>query len=275
MSLVRRICLAAGISLLSPSAAHAEGTSDRWTFAVTPYLWLPNVNGTLKYSPPPGGNGAPQVEAGPNNYLENLHGLLLLSGEARNGRWSILSDLIYLDFEGERSSVKAVDFGGPIISTNLNASTRSSLRGLQWMLAGGYTVVQTPKVMLDVLGGFRYFGIEAKSDWQLAATVSGPRSGETFPASGSISRRTDLVDGIVGVRGRFRLGESQWFVPYYLDVGAGSSRLTWQGLLGIAYAFKWGDAVLGYRRLYYDQADNKLLQNFSFSGPTLGATFRF
>jgi hypothetical protein len=72
-----------------------------------------------------------------------------------------------------------------------------------------------------------------------------------------------------------RLGESRWYLPYYLDVGAGSSALTWQSFLGVAYAFKWGDAVLGYRRLYYDQSGDKLLQNFRFDGPSFGATFRF
>ncbi len=32
-----------------------------------------------------------------------------------------------------------------------------------------------------------------------------------------------------------------WSVPYYLDVGTGDSDLTWQGLLGLAYSFGWGD----------------------------------
>jgi hypothetical protein len=135
--------------------------------------------------------------------------------------------------------------------------------------------MQTRNVTLDVLGGFRYLGIEARTDWQLTGTVTGPGGGQTFPASGSISKRADLWDAIIGVRGRVRLGESQWFVPYHLDLGTGSSSITWQGLLGISYAFGWGDATLGYRHLYYDQSGDKLVQNFRFSGPTLGASFRF
>jgi len=246
-----------------------------WTFAVTPYLWLPNVNGTLRYSPPPSGTGAPEVNTGPNNYLENLNGVLMLSGEARSGRWSILSDFIYLNFESQKSSVKAVDFGTSLVSTGLNASTSSSLKGVEWTLASGYTVVQTPGATLDLIGGLRYLGIEARTDWQLTGTVTGPGGAQTFPASGNASRRSDLWDGIIGMRGRVRFGESQWFMPYYLDVGTGSSTLTWQGFLGVAYAFKWNDAVFGYRRLYYDQSDSKLLQDFRFSGPSFGATFRF
>ena len=258
--------------LLAVAQAQAD---EQWTFAVTPYLWLPNVNGTLKYAPPPGGTGGPEVSVGPNDYLQNLSAVLMLAGEARRDKWSLISDVIYLRFASEESSVRAVNFGGALVDTNLSGSTKSSLEGFQWMLAGGYTAVQTPSVRLDVLGGFRYLGIEAKSEWQLTGTVAGPGGAQTFPASGSISKRTDLWDAIIGVRGRVRLGEGRWYAPYHLDVGTGSSSITWQGLVGIAYAFEWGDASLGYRHLYYDQSGDKFVQNFRFSGPSLGATFRF
>jgi len=72
--------LLVGLALLLPSTAPAQETSEQWRFALTPYLWLPNVNGTLKYSPPPSGSGAPEVNTGPNNYLENLSAVLMLSG---------------------------------------------------------------------------------------------------------------------------------------------------------------------------------------------------
>jgi hypothetical protein len=85
----------------------------------------------------------------------------------------------------------------------------------------------------------------------------------------------DLWDGIVGVRGSVWLGGSNWSIPYYLDAGAGSSVLTWQGMLGVAYSFKWCDVALAYRYLYYDQGSDKFIQNMSFRGPALSATFRF
>ena len=262
------LCLVA-----APLAAAAQG-EERWSFALTPYLWLPNVNGTLKYSPPPNG-GAPEVDTGPNNYLENLSFALMLSGEARKGRWSIVSDLIYLKFDKEKSNVRDVNFCGSRVNTSADLGTTSSLKGLEWTIAGAYTMVQSPRYTLEGLGGLSYFHIEASSDWQLIATVSAPGGAQVFPASGSTSRSTSLVDGIVGVRGRLRWGETPWFTPYYLDLGTGSSSLTWQSVIGIGYGFKWGDAVLAYRTLYYDQKDDKLLQDFRFSGPTLGATFRF
>ena len=262
-------------SLMALLVSTTAGAQEQWTFALTPYRWLPNVNGTLKYDIPPGAGGAPQVDTGPNNYLENLSFALMLSGEARRGRWSVLADLIYLDFDKEKSNVKSVDFGGSRVSASGDVQTRSSLKGYELTVAGGYTLVQSPRATLDALGGVRYFHIEASSDWQLTATISGPGAGQSFPASGNASRSVDIVDAIVGVRGRVRWGETPWFSPYYLDIGAGSSKLTWQSLVGIGYAFKWGDAVLAYRTLFYDQNDDKLLQDFRFSGPTLGAAFRF
>ena len=85
----------------------------------------------------------------------------------------------------------------------------------------------------------------------------------------------NLWDGIVGVKGRFWLGNSNWSVPYYLDVGTGSSNLTWQGMLGVAYSFKWGDVTCAYRNLYYEEKGDSLIQDLRFTGPILGATFRF
>jgi opacity protein-like surface antigen len=268
----RRFAGLVALALLG-SSAPARAADEGWSFALTPYLWLPNVNGTLKYSVPPGGNSSPDVETGPNNYLQNLQAALMLAGEARRDRWSVQTDVIYLNFANQKSSVKEVNFGGPTVGTSLNSSTSSSLTGWLWTLVGGYTWMQTPRATVDALGGIRYLGIRASTDWQLTASVPGPGGGQTFPASGSISERVDLWDAIVGVRGRVHLGEGKWYLPYYLDAGAGASKLTWQALLGISYEFSWGRAVLDYRHLAYDQKDDKLLQDFRFSGPALGVTF--
>ena len=257
--------------LLVAATAHAQ----EWTYSVTPYVWLPSINGKLKYEIPPGAGGAPEVDTGPNNYLENLSMVLMLAGEARKGDWAIISDFIYLKFDKQKSNVNSIDFGGSRVNTSADVATRSALKGYVWTIAGSRTVMKSPRASLDLVGGLRYFHIEASSDWQLAATVSGPGGGQTFPSAGSVSRKSDLYDGIIGVRGRVRWGETPWYSPYYLDVGGGSSNLTWQGIVGVGYGFKWGDLLLAYRTLYYDQGDDKLLQNFRFSGPTLGATFRF
>ena len=256
-------------TLIASAGAAAQSGGDPWRFTLTPYLWLPNIDGTLKFSVPPGAGGSPAVDVGPNSYLENLDFALMLAGEARKGKWAIISDVIYLDFAGEASSVKSVTGPGGVVQVPVNANTSTGLKGLVWGLAASYTVARSPTANFDVLGGFRYLGVEASVNWQLAGAIG------LFPQSGSYSQKEDLWDAIVGVRGRAKLGGGNWYVPYYLDAGGGSSTLTWQGMTGIGYSFRWGDALLAYRHLYYDQSGNKLLQEISFSGPAIGVSFRF
>jgi hypothetical protein len=263
------------LALYAPIGAAAQSADDDWKFVLTPYLWLPNINGTLKYSIPPGTGGSPEVEIGPNDYLTNLNAVLMLAGEARKGKWSLFTDFIYLDFSAERSSVKSVDFAGTTVGTTIDAGTKTTLKGTVWTLGGGYAMVQTAGASLDVIGGIRYFGLQATTDWNLSATVVGPPGSLSFPSTGSVSADEDSWDAIIGARGRIRLGEGHWSVPYYLDAGTGSSSFTWQGLLGVAYSFAWGDVTLAYRYLYYDEKNSKLIQDLYFNGPALGATFRF
>jgi hypothetical protein len=273
-SAVRRILFVPLIAfglLAAPCARaqNADSSAERWQFAITPYLWLPNVDGTLKFSVPPGAGGSPEVGVGPNDYLSNLDFALFLAGEARRGRWAIITDIIYLDFSNEEGAVKSVTGPGGGVQVPVNANTQTGVKGLVWSLAASYTVSRSSASTFDVLGGLRYAGLEASVDWQLA----GPTG--LLPQSGSFSQNVDLWDAIIGVRGKARLGESGWFVPYYLDAGTGSSALTWQGMAGIGHTFKWGDVLLAYRHLYYDQKGDKLIQDMRFSGPALGATFRF
>jgi hypothetical protein len=263
------------LALCGPLSAAAETPGNEWKFSITPYLWLPNVDGTLKYSIPPGSGGSPEVEVGPNDYLENLRFVMMISGEVRKERGFVFTDFIYLDFASEDSKVQSINFGGNQVSSSANISTDSSLKGAAWTLGGGYAVLPGRPVDLDVFGGLRYFGIKASTDWQLTATVTGPGAAQSFARAGSISERMDLWDGIVGLKGRVWLGRSNWSIPYYFDVGTGSSELTWQGLLGVAYSWEVIGVTLAYRHLYYDQKNDKLIQDMRFSGPALGVTFRW
>ncbi len=257
------------------ATAHAQSAASAapWSFSITPYLWMPNIDGTLNYSAYPGG-GSPSAEVGPNDYMEALTTALMISGEVRKDRWLAFTDLIYLDFSDESSAIQSVDFGGSAVSSSANLATQSSLRGLVWTLGAGYAVLPGRPVALDAFGGLRYGGLEASTDWQLAVAVTGPGGGQTFPRTGSISERMDLWNGIIGVKGLVWLGSSNWSIPYYLDVGAGSG-WTWQGMLGIAYSFDRIDVKLVYRHLYFDQGSDNLIQDMRFSGPALGVTFRF
>ena len=111
------------MALSVPLHASAQTPSGQWSFSITPYLWAPDIDMTLKYSVPPGSGGGPEVEVQPNDYLENLDMAMMISGEARKDRWAMFTDFIYLDFSAEESTVKAVDFGGNLVSSGTNVMT--------------------------------------------------------------------------------------------------------------------------------------------------------
>jgi hypothetical protein len=133
-------------------------------------------------------------------------------------------------------------------------------------LAGGYNVVDAEKIKLDLIGGARYLYLKPGLD--LAVN----NQSRSFSDSG------DVLDGIVGIKGRTPLSE-KWFLSYYLDVGTGDTDLTWQAAGGLGYHFQSLDAFAGYRYLEWNFDSNdtggKLFNDLNFSGPYLGVRFRF
>ncbi len=182
------------------------------------------------------------------------------------------------DNDGEISSVESRTIGNRVsspVSATVNLETESDLDGLLLTLAAGYTLRETESSLIDVFAGVRYFGVDVSSDWELSAAITTPQGQTLLANKGSIKEDKDLWDAIIGVRGHFDLGDSKWSIPYSFDIGTGSSELTLNAMAGVSRSFGWGDLMLAYRHLQYDQGDGELLQDFSFSGPAFGATFRF
>jgi hypothetical protein len=268
--------------LVFSSPVHAESSAphEKWTFAVRPYLWLPNnVDGTLKYNIPSGGGGGPEVDVTSDPLRDTSYFALMLYGEARKGNWAIVLDFDVLSLDTKNSKVKSIDFPGEgnriPVTASADLGTQSSIGGDIGELVGAYTMARNDGSSIEILAGVRYFSVHASLDWQLAGDVAGPGPGQSFGRSGSMSQRAELWDGIVGIRGSVGLGSGTWAIPYYLDVGTGTSALTGQAMAAIAYNFHWGDVQLFYRYLYFDMKGDKFLQGFGLGGPGLGVTFRF
>ena len=270
---------------LGSGVALAETKSDKWQYQLTPfpYAWLPVINGTLKYDLQPG-SGSPNVRIGPTDWLDlsNFGGVVSFS--AKKGNFAIFSDVVYLRTTSKNNG-RVVSVEDTVttpgtritipVSADLNLNTLTELDGIIWMLAGGYALREPDATTLDVFAGLRFFDVDVVSNWNLTAAITASGGGVVLPAQGRINSNTDLWDGIVGIRGHIGIAAGLWSVPYHFDVGTGSSVLTWHAMAGLSYAFKWGDLFIVYRHLEYDQNSESLLQSFSFSGPTLGASFRF
>jgi hypothetical protein len=124
-----------------------------------------------------------------------------------------------------------------------------------------------------LLVGARLASQDQQLDWEFSGdfgTITPP------PLAGSRRTSVDQWDVIVGARGQFILGAGgKWAIPYHVDVGTGDSELTWQAMLGVSYAFGWGDIGVVWRYLDYDLKSGGTFNDLNFSGPALGAKFRW
>ena len=280
-------CVATLIALLvaGPALAEPAGGNDVWHYRLTPYLWLPTIGGDLRYeAPPDSGAGSPTVDVGPADWLDLLNYAALIGGSAQTGRLSLAADFVYLSMSSKKNDrvVSVEDSitipGTPIsvpVGAELNADTRTDLDGLQVTLTAGYVFWQEAGSQATVFAGARYFNVDVSTNWNLTAEVTLPGGSIILPSSGSIGDDANLWDAIVGIRGEIEIGQGNWSLPYYLDYGTGDSDATWNVFCGAARKYGWGELLIAYRHLEYDQEAGSLLQDFSFSGPLIGARFSF
>jgi hypothetical protein len=222
-----------------------------------------------------------EVSSGPGTYLSHLDFAAAFAADARNGPFSLLTDFMYTRFSasGDNSHITSVNFDGrpriPISrATQLHIGT--TLGTTIWTLAGGYTVLQGDWGNLDVIAGLRLLAVNATTDFSLGLTITGPRgNGATFGGTGGISTSQDIWNGIGGIRGRIRLGDTPLFIPYYFDIGAGGSQLTWQIASGLGYQTRWAAFSATYRYLSFEQGGNAVVRHVTLGGPMLMASFKF
>ena len=263
------------------SAGQQGGNPSGWTFNVAPYLWMATINSTANFDLPRPANGTVTAESsiGFGGLLSHLNFATMVAADARYGRFSLVTDFIYLNLGGTASQLRTVHFQGrlPIpISATAQASESLNLNAKVWTLAGGFTLLQGDWGNFDVIAGFRYLGMPMRMNFDLGLTVTGPAGGsEMLGRVGNLSGTANLWNGIGGFRGRIHLGDTGLFIPYYFDAGAGSSKLTWQISSGLGYHVGSTDVSLTYRYLSWEQGDNAVLQHMQVKGPLLMANFTF
>jgi hypothetical protein len=235
------VCL---LALAVPVSAADSRSSDEWQFDAAIYLWgasmevTPDNGDTLKMSF--------------SDIIDNLDMTFMGALNARKDKWSLLGDFIYMNLSHDMNG--SIDNSVP---TKLDVEMKA------WIvtLAGGYTLVDTGKYSLELLGGGRYLWVDVPVKFEIGQQkrkVSPSRSG---------------WDGIVGVRGKVDLAD-KWYMSYYLDAGTGESESTWQGIAGLNYQFKTLDAGFGYRYLNFN-INSDQIDDLTIKGPYAGVRFRF
>ncbi len=234
------------------TASSGTDNDDQWHFAVSPYLWLPGVHGTV---------GAfdrnADIKVSAANLLSHFRLGVLGAGEARRNRIVSTLDFLYLRL----GSDKAIPFPPQegVIYANLTANIVILTPKV------GYRLINQEKLKADFLTGFRY--------WYFGENLSfNPANALNF------SKSQNWVDPLVGGRVITPLSPKTG-VTIAGDVGGWGtgSQLEYQvvGLLG--YKIKPNLTLqAGYRYLYFDyqrftQVNPRI--NLAFSGVIFGATW--
>ncbi len=263
------------------SVGQQTANPSGWTFNIAPYMWLPTLRTTLNNDLPPalGGRVPTELSVGPGDILRHLNFATMVAADAQYGPFSVLTDFLYMNLSATSSHFRSVDFTGlpsQPISRSVELSNGTSLNSKIWTLAGGYTVMQGDWGNFDVIAGFRYLSINTTTDFSLALTLTGPRgNGATFGGIGSLSSSASIWNGIGGFRGRIRINNTGLFIPYYFDIGAGGSNLTWQIASGLGYQTGWAGVSLTYRYLSFEQGSSAVVQHLSMGGPMIMVNFSF
>lgn len=272
--LVGTLGCALTLLISNPAAADPvlmENTPDNggWHFAGLIYFYYPDI--ASKATLPNGAGTDSTIDA--KDILNNLKFAFLGSFEARKESWGLMSDLIYMDVGQFKSRFHQFTIGNAGLPADVSASANFDLKSIIWTVAGTYRAIDQQGVVLDLVGGARLLDTKVRLDYTLNGNV-GP-----FPVperAGTGEAKEHFIDGIVGLKGRLAFGtDGRWFVPYYADVGAGDSKLTWQAMGGLGYRFKWGDLIGAWRYLDYQFKSDSAINSQSFDGPMIGAAFHW
>lgn len=247
-----------GLAQANDDVSPIPKVSDAWRFEVTPYVWAPGIQGTLGLD-----NGlAKSADFNSSDVLSNLKSGGMISAEAHNGRWGVMGDLVSATLQHSGTVPVKTPYGPDTVGEKITLQ--------QTILTGvaTYTVVDTKDAYVDALLGVRAIYATATLNGNLNNT----------PDKESVSKTVSTVDPIIGAKGRYRIADSTWYIPFYGDIGSGggTTNLTWQAMAGIGKTFNsLVDAALTYRALYYDMKDGGVLQKTTMLGPQISVTFKF
>lgn len=273
MQRAKRAALAATLACVGtltvlPSTAAAQSAADGWKYRAIIYGYFPDIGGTTTF-PTSAGGGGTKVDS--STILDSLNFAFMGTFEARKGRFGILADVLYMDVSGSASKTRDVVVDGHELPLGVTANADLGLRGTVFELAGTYQAVADRTMNVDVVAGARFLDIRQTLTLELSADV-GSEAGPGRSRSSAV--HPTYWDAIVGAKGQFHFGpRGEWFVPWYVDVGAGQSKLTWQAIGGLGYAFDWGQVIGAWRYLDYDFKSGSDLESMYFNGPMVGVAF--
>lgn len=249
---MNRIFAAGALLLAATGAAGAqESPASGWTFALSPYLWLPALSSSVGTD-----RGAVNADQSTSDILSNLDMAFMGAAEARNGRWSLILDVIYADIGVSKDTPLGRLYSSAHVQTKLSAFTTYA----------GYRVLENERGAIDLLAGGRFYSLDV--DLKLEpGTLQGR----------STSLDDSWADPVFGARGRVDFAE-KWYATGLVDFGGfgGGSDESWQAFASVGYQIdpRWS-VQGGWRYMAIEKEIDGQDVEIDLNGPIIGATFRF
>jgi hypothetical protein len=243
------LCLLVSATLFI-CAAPLQADESGWDYTGSIYIWGTSITITT--------TAGQEGELPFYQILDDLKMVMMGDFTARKDKWSVSSDLIYMDIKQGRER----DFTTP---RRGNGTLKGSIQMKSWIVTStvGYAFYDNEKARVEVIGGVRYLWLKA-----------GLKINEDGTPVFDEAAANSFWDGVIGMRAEVNLNEN-WYVPAYFDIGAGNSDGTWQALGGIGYRWKRYQTSLVYRYLDYDFDDIPTQSGLQVKGPLLSFSFNF
>ena len=284
------VASAADIPMPTKAAPLAPPPTLGWTFSMTPYVWATALNGSTTVK-----GRTTDIDASFVDILDHTQfpkGLFEVAafGEARYGRFAILTDFAYMKLGIGAGITRAR--GVDRLNASVGVSAGLTVQMIIAEVAAAYEVAHwgpstsvTSGTALDVYAGGRAWWQKADAEVAISGTVN--LLGLSRTAEGTLAASGDVswVDPVIGARLRHQLAPN-WNLVVSGDVGGfgAGSRFSWQAIAAIDYEFAktqnvtWS-GMLGYKALYVDYTRGSGLDAYEFDmtmhGPIFGVTARF
>jgi hypothetical protein len=240
--------------------------NDNWRFSGTISGWTP-----ASWITTSAGKYSANSDSSINQNLSSAGAAGMFTLEAHKGNWGLMGDLVYWQYSGSGGTTYYTRRPG---DSSLYGGYNAQQTQTMLTVAGTYTALNTPTFYLDGLLGARYISATTTLTSNFIVSSAG---GRTASATNYPSYTNQTTDPVIGFKGRARIMDSAWFIPYYADggKGPGSNNSTWQALLGVGNAFSWGDITLAYRAMGFHLKATNGNTNYTNAGPQLSATINF
>lgn len=220
-----------------------------WQFSLTPYSWAAGFDGDVGH----GDRTLAHLNYDFSKIIDTLNFTVMGMAEARYGRFSLSSDLIYLRIT-DNFAVSRIGLNRSSVGVGL----------LQWTPLAGYAVFDDGRNRFELVAGVRVWSVKTLIDINLARY--GGHEGE---------RTKTWVDAVGGIRGRAFLSDNV-FISGWALAGGGSSDYMWDVMAGIGYRFNdMFTATAGYRAEQVKFQQSGFVFDVAVHGPIVGVQINF